>query len=114
MEERIDEILEMYNACFKDLDCSPICPKTFIVEFNINPELIKESLISMDRKIYRQRQVVRELIKTYPNNKENLQKLWGKLHNVHKEIYNILTEELGVCECWIDSEKDELEYSIAP
>ena len=114
MEERIEEILEMYNACFKDLDCSPINPGEFVEEFNINLELIKESLISMDRKIYRQMQVVRDLCRTYPENKENLRKLCKRLNSVHEEIYDILTDELGLSDCWIDSEKDEVEYSIAP
>ena len=114
MEERIEEILEMYSNCFKDLDCSPICPGTFVIEFNVNPELIKESLIAMDRKIYHQKQVVRDLCRTYPENKENLRKLCKRLNSVHEEIYDILTDELGLSDCWIDSEKDEVEYSIAP
>ena len=114
MEERIEEVLEMYSDCFKDLDLSPICPETFVIEFNINPEMIKESLIAMDRKIYRQRQVVGELCKTYPENEENLLELWERLYEVHKEIYDILSDGLGVCECWIDPQKDELDCSNAP
>ena len=114
MEERIDEILEMYNACFEDLDGLPDCNETAVLEFNVNPELIKESLIAMDRKIYHQKQVVRDLCRTYPDNKENLRKLCKRLNSVHEEIYETLREDLGVCECWIDSEKDEVEYSSAP
>lgn len=116
MEERIYEILEMYSDCFKDLDLSPICPETFVIEFNINPEMIKESLIAMDRKIYRQKNAIRDLClsKTYPNDKENLRILYKRLNNVHEEIYDILRDELGVCECWIDQEKDELDFPNAP
>ena len=114
MEEKIQEILGMYSNCFKDLDCYPICPGTFVSEFNINSELIKESLITIDRKIYRQKQVVRELCRTYPDNKENLRKLCKRLNSVHEEIYDILTDELGVGEYWIDSENDEVEYLNKP
>ena len=61
MEERIDEILEMYNNCFEELNGLPACPETSVVEIYINPELIKDSLIAMDRKIYRQKENVKDL-----------------------------------------------------
>ena len=112
MEERIDEILEMYNACFKDLDNLPICDATSVLEFNVNFELIKESLIAMDRKIYHQKQLVRDLClrKIYPNNKESLQQLCKRLNNVHEEIYDILTDEMSVSVNWLYPEKDEIEH----
>ena len=112
MEERIDEILKMYLNCFKDLDNLPICDATSVLEFNINFELIKESLIAMDRKIYRQKQSIRDLClrKTYPNNKETLRQLYKRLNNVHEEIYDILTDEMSVSIDWLYPEKDEIEH----
>ena len=91
MEERIDEVVQMYLNCFKDINNLPICKETAILEFNINPELVKESLIAMDKKIYRQKQSVRDLclLKTYPDNKKSLYELCKRLNNVHEEIYDI-------------------------
>lgn len=111
MEERIDEIIKMYNACFEDLDSWHDCKETAVLEFNINPELIKESLIEIDIKIYRQKQSVRDLVlrKIYPNYKEVLRQLYKRLNNVHEVIYDILMDEFDVSAGWLYPEKDEIE-----
>ena len=112
-----DEIREILNSnnkfsFLRKLDNLPICDVTSVLEFNVNLELIKESLIDMDRKIYRQKQAVRDvcLRKIYPNNKEGLRQLYKRLNNVHEEIYDILTDEMGVSVDWLYPEKDEIEH----
>jgi len=114
MQEKINNILNMYEMCFEGLDCSPLNLNEFVLYFNIVDNELKNSLIFMDRKIYRQRQVLRELCKVYPDSKENFLELWERLHKVHKEIFKVLQEDFNISECWIDRTKDDIEYLRKP
>ena len=110
MEEKINSILRSYTNCFKDLDCSPLMPGEFVISFDMNNNKLFGSLIDMDRKIYKQRKILKELSKIYSNNKDNLIKLSNRLRDVREEIFQVLQKDFNVCSKFIDKETDQIEY----
>ena len=111
MNETIDNILAIYEECFKGLDCSPLDAEKFVLRFYINSNDYKKSLIEMDRRIYHQRQILREFCKVYSDSCDDFRDLWKRLYKVHKEILNVLKENYEICDCWIDKETNEIQYS---
>ena len=110
MEEKINSILRSYTNCFKDLDCSPLAAGEFVISFDMDNNKLFGSLINMDRKIYKQRKILKELSNLYQDNKENLQELRQRLLNVHKEIFKVLQQDFRIDQCWVDPETDQIEY----
>ena len=111
MEEKINEILDMYYECFKDVDCSPLDASKFALRFYINSNDLKRSVIDMDRRIYHQKQILREFCNVYSDSCDDFRELWERLHRVHKEILKLLKKEFGICDCWIDKETNEIQYA---
>lgn len=114
MKEKINRIISMYENCFKGLECSPLNVEGFVLYFYINDNDLQNSLISMDRRIYHQRQILREFCKVYSDSCDDFRELWERLHNVHKEILKVLKEKFNICECWIDEKSNEIQYSQTP
>ena len=114
MQEKIDNILTMYEDSFKGLDCSPLNVENFVLYFYINSINLKSSLIDMDRRIFHQKQILREFCKVYSDSCDDFRELWERLHRVHKEIFKVLKKEFGICDCWIDKETNEIQYVQAP
>lgn len=110
MEEKINKILREYTNCFKDMDCSPLKASQFKIRFDFNNKNLFGSLIFMDRAIYKQRKILKELSNLYQDNKENLQELRQRLLNVHKEIFKVLQQDFRIDQCWVDPKTDQIEY----
>lgn len=110
MNEEINEILDLYYSCFEGLDCSPLDASKFMLRFYISNDL-KKSLIEMDRRIYHQRQILREFCEIYSDSCDDFRELWERLHRVHKGILKLLKKEFGIAECWIDKETNEIQYA---
>lgn len=111
MEEKINNILTMYEECFKGLNCSPLDAEGFILYFYINYHDLKNSLLDMDRRIFHQKQILREFCKVYSDSCDDFRELWERLNKVHKEIFKVLKKEFGICDCWIDKETNEIQYA---
>lgn len=110
MEEKINIILRNYTKCFKDLDCSPLMPGEFVISFDMDNNKLFGSLINMDRKIYKQRKILRELSNLFPENKENLDKLRVRLWDIREQIFKVLQEDFNICSKFIDKKTDQIEY----
>lgn len=110
MEEKINCILRNYTNCFKDIECSPIAPGEFVISFNLEPDRLCGSLMDMDRKIYRQRKVLKELIKLYPEKSDQFKELSNRLRNVREQIFKVLQDDYNICSKFIDKKTDQIEY----
>ncbi len=110
MEEKINSILREYSNCFKDIDCSPIAPGEFVISFNLEPDRLCSSLMFMDRKIYHQRKVIKELIKLYPEKSEQFKELSNRLRNVREQIFKVLQDDYNICGKFINRDTDDVEY----
>ena len=114
MEEKINNILAMYEECFEGLECSPLDAEKFVLRFYINPNDLKATLIEMDRRIYHQRQILREFCEVYSDSCDDFRELWKRLYMVHKQILKVLKEDYKICDCWIDKTTNEIQYSQMP
>jgi len=110
MEEKINSILRSYTNCFKDLDCSPLMPGEFVISFDMDNNKLFGSLINMDRKIYKQSKILKELTILFPENKENLEELRHRLWDVREQIFKVLKEDFNICSKFIDKKTDQIEY----
>ena len=110
MEEKINNIITIYEECFKGLDCAPLDAEKFVLYFYINKNDYKTSLIDMDRRIYHQMQILKEFCKVYSDSCADFIELRERLVKVHKEIFKVLNKDFKISECWVDKETNEIQY----